>query len=57
VKFQTFGKSNIRFNVLLRAEKVADQYLIKHEFIKQLIKRFNEENIDISYPTREIYQK
>lgn len=34
----------------MRAKEFTDQYLIKHEFIKRLHKRYNKEGILMPYP-------
>lgn len=52
VRFKEFGDSNINFLTVLRAKDVASQYLIHHEFIKRLHRRYREEGIEISYPVR-----
>ncbi|MDP8299695.1 MAG: mechanosensitive ion channel family protein [Candidatus Tantalella remota] len=52
VRFHTFNDSSIDFRVLLRAQEFTDSYLLKHEFIKRLHKRFKEEDIVIPYPIR-----
>jgi small-conductance mechanosensitive channel len=52
VRFKNFGPSSIDFNVNLRAEKFTDQFLVKHEFIKALKKRYEKEGIEIPYPTQ-----
>lgn len=54
VRFKEFGDSNIDFIVVMRAEKYADQFLIHHEFMKALKKRFDKEDIEISFPMRKI---
>jgi len=54
LRYHTFGDYSIQFTVILRAKEFTDQYLIKHEFIKKLHKRFKEEGIIIPYPVRAI---
>ncbi len=54
IRFHTFADSSINFSVILRAKEFTDQYLIKHEFIKRLHKRYAKENINIPYPIRAI---
>ncbi len=54
-RFNEFGDSNINFNVIFRVNKFADQYLLRHEFIKALKKRFDREGIEISWPIRKVY--
>ncbi len=55
VRFKHFGDSNIDFAVVLKSVDRAGHYVIKHEFIKALHKRFGEEGIEIQYPTRKLY--
>ncbi len=52
IRYHTFNDSSIDFTVILRVNEFVDSYLIKHEFIKALHKRFKEENITIPYPIR-----
>ena len=47
VRFHTFGDPGIGFSVILRAREFVDQFLIKHEFVKRLHKRFAAEGIAI----------
>jgi small-conductance mechanosensitive channel len=47
VRFHTFGDPGIGFSVILRGQEFVDQYLIKHEFVKRLHKRFMAEGITI----------
>ena len=54
IRYNTFGDSSINFSVILRAKEFTDQYLIKHEFIKRLHRRYNQEGIVIPYPIRAI---
>lgn len=55
VRFNNFSDSSIDFTVILRTKSFTDQYMLKHEFIKRLHRRFNEENIEIPFPIRTIY--
>jgi small-conductance mechanosensitive channel len=54
IRYHTFGDSSINFTVILRAKEFVDQYLIKHEFVKCLHARFNDEGITIPFPIRTI---
>ena len=54
VRYHTFGDSAVIFSVILRAMEFSDQYLIRHEFIKRLHLRFNQEGIQIPYPIRTV---
>ncbi len=54
VRFHTFGESSIDFNVILHSSRFDNQAIIKHEFIKALIRRYRAENIEIPYPVRTV---
>ena len=54
VRFHTLGDPGIGFSVTLRAREFVDQYLIKHEFVKRLHRRYAAEGITI--PIRSIAQ-
>ena len=57
VRFHTFGESSIDFNVILHSSNFDHQFLLKHEFIKALTRRYREEGIEIPYPIRTIVQE
>jgi small-conductance mechanosensitive channel len=54
IRYHTFSDFSINFTVILRAKEFVDNYLIKHEFIKRLHKRYAKEGIVIPYPIRAI---
>jgi small-conductance mechanosensitive channel len=54
IRYHTFGDSSINFTVILRAKEFVHQYVIKHEFVKRLHTRFNDEGIVIPFPIRTI---
>lgn len=54
IRYHTFGDSGIGFTVILRAKRLVDQHLLKHEFVKRLHRRYAEEGITIPYPTRTV---
>ena len=54
VRFHTFGESSIDFNVILYSSEFAHQFLLRHEFIKALTRRYRQENIIIPFPVRTI---
>jgi small-conductance mechanosensitive channel len=55
VRYQEFGDSNINFKVVFRVKTYADQFALKHEFMKDIKKRFDKEGIEISWPVRKVY--
>jgi small-conductance mechanosensitive channel len=57
VRFHTFSDFSIDSNIILRSKTFGDQYIVKHEFIKRLHKRFIEESIEIPFPIQSIYLK
>jgi len=54
VRFNSFSESGICFNVVMKAEEFANQYIIKHEFIKKLHNAFVKNNIELSMPINHI---
>lgn len=54
VRFHTFGDSSINFDVQLHTNRFDMQFLLKHEFIKALTKRYRVENIEIPYPIQTV---
>jgi len=50
IRYHTFGDFSINFTVILRAKEFVDNYLVKHEFIKRLHKRYAKEGIVIPFP-------
>ena len=55
--FTDFADSNINFWVVLRAYGYVDTWLLKHNFVKALLRRYNQEGIEISFPARSLYFK
>jgi small-conductance mechanosensitive channel len=54
IRYNAFGDSSIKFSVILRVKTIVDQYVILHEFIKQLHLRYRQEGIQIPFPVRTI---
>jgi small-conductance mechanosensitive channel len=54
IRYHTFADFSINFTVILRAKEFVDNYLVKHEFIKRLHKRYAKEGIVIPFPIRAI---
>jgi small-conductance mechanosensitive channel len=52
ISYNELGENGIRFNVVLRAQEVAKQYGIRHEFIRRLLFRYRDEGIQIAHPMR-----
>ena len=52
VRYQKFNDSSIDFNAVMHVRSFTNQYILKHEFIKAIKKRFDEEGINIPFPIR-----
>jgi len=57
VRYTAFTDFSISFNVVLQVREFANRFLITHELIKRLHRRYCEENIEIPFPTRTVYLK
>lgn len=56
IRFRSFDDSSISLRVSLYTSEYEMQFMIQHEFIKRLHKRFKKEGIVIPFPIRTIYQ-
>jgi len=54
LRFKQFADSNINFSVVMKGIDRPAQFILKHEFIKQLHTRFQKEGIEIDYPVRKL---
>jgi small-conductance mechanosensitive channel len=54
VRYNLFNDAAIKINVSLQVEKFANQFLIKHELLKRIHKKFREEEISIMTPTKPV---
>ena len=57
IRYHTFADFSINFAVILRVNEFTDQYLVKHEFVKALHKRYKAEDIEIPYPIRTVMNR
>lgn len=57
IRYHTFADFSINFTVILRVNEFVDKYLLTHEFIKALHKRYQEEGIEIPFPIRTVHMK
>ncbi|MDI9873671.1 mechanosensitive ion channel family protein [Flectobacillus rivi] len=57
VRFNSFEESSIKMTIIMRAKTFSDQFLIKHEFMKDIHKKFRDESIEIPFPTRTMIMK
>ncbi len=54
IRFGAFEDANIRFTVTMQGKEYTDQYLIKHEFIKRLQRRYRSAGITLARPQRAV---
>jgi small-conductance mechanosensitive channel len=54
IRYNDFADFRVNFTVILRGLEFVNQYLIKHEFVKRLHKRYRQEGIVIPCPIRTI---
>ena len=54
VRYQKFNDSSIDFNAIMHVTTFTNQYLLKHKFIKRIMERYREENINIPFPIRTV---
>jgi len=52
-----FGESSIDFTLAFSVREVIDQQIVQHELRKRIFRRFRNEGIEFSYPTRTVYLK
>jgi small-conductance mechanosensitive channel len=57
LRFTSFGDSSVQLRVILKGQEYADQYVLKHEFIKRLHQRYQAEGIEIPFPIRTLHFK
>lgn len=55
LRYLEFADYSINFRVVLGADTFEGQFLIRHNFIKLLHKRYKEEGINIPFPIRTLY--
>ena len=52
VRYKAFGDSTVDFWVILRVRQYPDLFVVRHEFIKALVRAFAAEGIVIPFPVR-----
>ncbi|HWQ54097.1 MAG TPA: mechanosensitive ion channel family protein [Bryobacteraceae bacterium] len=52
-----FGDSGLGFTLICQVREFVDQYEVRHELRKRILKRFRREGIEIPYPTRTLHLK
>lgn len=56
-RYNEFGNSSINFTIFIGVNEFAQQFVLRHQFIKALSKRYNAEGIDIPFPITSVYLK
>ena len=54
VRYHTFGDSSINFEIRMQVREFESQGPVRHELIKRLHERFNDEGIEIPFPIRTV---
>ncbi|MGB5969055.1 MAG: mechanosensitive ion channel family protein [Spirulinaceae cyanobacterium] len=54
ILYETFNDFSIDFTVFLRVNEFLEKRTARHEFIKRLHRRYNEEGINIPFPIRDV---
>ncbi|MEW6069978.1 MAG: mechanosensitive ion channel family protein [Candidatus Thermoplasmatota archaeon] len=57
IRYNAFSDFSVNFTVTLKVNEFVDKYLVTHEFIKALHKRYKEEGIEIPFPIRTVYMR
>jgi small-conductance mechanosensitive channel len=52
-----FGDSALGFTLNCNVQEFADQFRVRHELRKRILKRFQQEKIEMPFPTRTVYLK
>ena len=55
--YTDFGDSNINFWVVMRSDGYLNSWTVKHEFVKAVARRYEEEGIEISFPARNVFMR
>ncbi|MCO5239328.1 MAG: mechanosensitive ion channel family protein [Chitinophagaceae bacterium] len=54
IRYQQFGDSSITLKAFLKAKTFGGQFLLKHELMKKLKKKYKETGINIPFPVRNV---
>ncbi|MBI2251874.1 MAG: mechanosensitive ion channel family protein [Armatimonadetes bacterium] len=57
MRYNNLSDFNISFNIILRVKEFSDQSLIKHEFIRKLKNKYDQEGIITAFPIRDLFEK
>lgn len=57
VRFEEFSDFSINFLLRVPVQQFTDQFLIRHELVKRLHRRYGAEGIEIPFPIRTVYMR
>ncbi len=57
IRIYAFGDSRINLRAILRVTEYSYQFAVRHEFIKRIQKRYQQEGISIPFPIRNVVMK
>ncbi len=56
IRYTLLGDSAITFKIIIKIDKVQDEGRVKHALIKEIVKQFKENNIEIPFPQMVIHK-
>ena len=57
IRIYAFGDSRINLRAILRVSEYSYQFAVRHEFIKRIQKRYQQEGISIPFPIHNVVMK
>ena len=57
VRFKELADSSINFSIIIKVDRVQDEGRVKHALIKEVVKQFKENNIEIPFPQITIHRE
>lgn len=55
IRFNSFEDYSIKLSCILRAREFVDRFMLTHDFIKRLHRRYQQEGIEIPFPIRTLH--
>ena len=56
-RVKEFGDSSVNCRIVITAHEFSQQYVMRHNILKRIYKRFIQEGIEIPFPTRSVFLK
>lgn len=57
VRYHTIGDSSIDLNLIIRVKEFTQQFPVRHDIVKEILKQFKDNNIEIPHPARTVYMR